>query len=334
MLRYMVRKLLQLVLVLWVISVITFFMFWATPANPALMVCGKNCTVARVAEVNADYGFDDPIVVQYGRYMSGLVNPNGRELGSEGSQEHCAWPCFDRSLQNGRQVWPAMTEAFLPTFWLATGAAVLWLVAGVLLGLIAALRKGRWVDKLSVGLSLFGVSFPTLVFGYLLIFLFIIKTQILPFPDTANAELFTVGPAAWLKFYILPWITLALVFAALYTRLTRANMIDTMNEDFIRTARAKGLSERVVVFKHGLRAALTPIVTIFGLDLGGLLGGAVITERIFSIQGLGRLSITSVLASDLPIIMGVVLIAAFFIVFANAVVDVLYAFIDPRVRLS
>jgi peptide/nickel transport system permease protein len=297
-------------------------------------VCGKNCTTARVAEVNKTYGFDDPIIVQYGRYMSGLVNPNGRELGSEGSKEHCPWPCLDRSLQNGIQVWPSIKDAMWPTFWLAVGAAVLWLFAGVMLGLIAALRKGTWVDKLSVGVSLFGVSFPTIVFGYLLIFAFIIKLQILPFPDTANASLTTVGPGPWLQFYMLPWITLALVYAALYTRLTRANMIDTMNEDFIRTARAKGLSERRVVFKHGVRAALTPIVTIFGLDLGGLLGGAVLTEQIFSIQGLGRLSIDSVLSNDLPIIMGVVLVAAFFVVFANLVVDILYAFIDPRVRLS
>jgi peptide/nickel transport system permease protein len=203
-----------------------------------------------------------------------------------------------------------------------------------MLGLLAALRKGKLVDKLSVGIALFGVSFPTIVFGYLLLFLFIVKLNWLPFPDTANAALFEVGPAAWLKFYILPWITLALVFAALYTRLTRANMIDTLNEDYIRTARAKGLGERTVVFKHGLRSALTPIVTIFGLDLGGLLGGAVITEQIFSITGLGKLAIDSVLSNDLPAIMGVVLFAAIFIVVANIIVDVLYAIIDPRVRLS
>jgi peptide/nickel transport system permease protein len=167
-----------------------------------------------------------------------------------------------------------------------------------------------------------------------LLFVFIVKLKVLPFPDTANAALFTVGPGPWLKFYILPWITLALIYAALYTRLTRASMIDTMNEDFIRTARAKGLAERTVVFKHGLRSALTPIVTIFGLDLGGLLGGAVITEQIFSITGLGKFSIDSVLGNDLPAIMGVVLFAAVFVVLANVIVDILYAFIDPRVRLS
>jgi peptide/nickel transport system permease protein len=334
MARYLVRRVLQMVLILWAISAITFFLFWATPANPALLVCGKNCNTARIAEVNASYGFDDPLIVQYGRYMEGLVNPSGRMLGTEGSLEKCPWPCLDRSLQNGVQVWESITSALAPTFWLATGAAVIWLVFGVLLGLIAALRKGKWLDKVSVGLALFGVSFPTLVLGYLLIFVFIVKLGVLPYPEMASASLFSAGPVAWFKFFILPWITLALVYAALYTRLTRANMIDTMNEDYIRTARAKGLGERSVVFKHGLRAALTPIVTIFGLDLGGLLGGAVITEQIFSIQGLGKLSITSVLNNDLPVIMGVVLIAAAFIVLANILVDILYAFIDPRVRLS
>jgi peptide/nickel transport system permease protein len=332
--RYLIRRLLQTVLILLVISAITFFLFWATPANPALLICGKNCNAETVAQVNETYGFDDPLIVQYGTYMEGLVNPAGRTIGAEGNERNCPWPCFGESYQNGIPVWDSIADAFPATFWLATGAAAIWLLAGVLLGLLAALRKGKLLDKLSVGIALFGVSFPTIVFGYLLLFLFIVKLQWIPFPDTANAALFDVGPAKWLQFYILPWITLALVFAALYTRLTRANMIDTMNEDYIRTARAKGLGERTVVFKHGLRSALTPIVTIFGLDLGGLLGGAVITEQIFSITGLGKFAIDSVLGNDLPAIMGVVLFAAIFVVVANIVVDVLYAFIDPRVRLS
>jgi peptide/nickel transport system permease protein len=181
---------------------------------------------------------------------------------------------------------------------------------------------------------LFGVSFPTIVFGYLLLFLFIVKLRWIPFPDTANAALFTVGPVKWLQFYILPWFTLALVFAALYTRLTRANMIDTMNEDYIRTARAKGLGERTVVFKHGLRSALTPIVTIFGLDLGALLGGAVITETVFDIPGIGRLNYDAIIHSDFPIVQGTVILAALFIVVANIIVDIAYAYLDPRVRYS
>lgn len=332
--RYLIRRLLQTIVILWVISAITFFLFWITPANPALLICGRNCNTETIATVNATYGFDKPLIVQYGTYMKGLVSPTGREIGSEGNERTCAWPCFGESYQNGIPVWESISTAFPATFWLATGAAVIWLVFGVMLGLIAALRKGKAIDKLSVGLALFGVSFPTIVFGYLLLFLFIVKLQWIPFPDTANSALFTVGPLKWVQFYILPWMTLALVFAALYTRLTRANMIDTMNEDYIRTARAKGLGEGTVIFKHGLRSALTPIVTIFGLDLGGLLGGAVITEQIFSITGLGRFAIDSVLSNDLPAIMGVVLFAAIFVVLANVIVDVLYAFIDPRVRLS
>ncbi len=332
--RYLIRRLLQTIVILWVISAITFFLFWITPANPALLICGKNCNTETIATVNATYGFDKPLIVQYGTYMKGLVNPGGREIGSEGSERTCAWPCFGESYQNGMPVWDSISDAFPATLWLATGAAVIWLFFGVMLGLLAALRKGKALDKLSVGLALFGVSFPTIVFGYLLLFLFIVKLQWIPFPDTANAALFEVGPVKWLQFYILPWITLALVFAALYTRLTRANMIDTMNEDYIRTARAKGLGEGTVIFKHGLRSALTPVVTIFGMDLGGLLGGAVITEQIFSITGLGKFAIDSVLGNDLPAIMGVVLFAAIFVVVANVIVDVLYAFIDPRVRLS
>lgn len=332
--RYLIRRLLQTLVILWVISAITFFLFWITPANPALLICGKNCNTETIATVNATYGFDKPLIVQYGTYMKGLVNPGGRDIGSEGSERNCAWPCFGESYQNGIPVWDSISDAFPATFWLAAGAAVIWLVFGVMLGLLAALRKGKALDKLSVGLALFGVSFPTIVFGYLLLFLFIVKLQWIPFPDTANAALFTVGPVKWLQFYILPWVTLALVYAALYTRITRATMIDTMNEDYIRTARAKGLGEGTVIFKHGLRSALTPIVTIFGLDLGSLLGGAVITEQVFSITGLGKFAIDSVLGNDLPAIMGVVLFAAIFVVVANVIVDVLYAVIDPRVRLS
>lgn len=323
-----------MVLVLWVISVITFFLFWAGPVRPAREICNYACTAARIAEINHTYGFDKPLLVQYGNYMSGLVNPNGRDLGTEGSKEHCAWPCFDRSIHTGIQVWDSMVDALWPTLWLVAGGAVLWLVGGVLLGLGAALRRGQRFDRLSVGFSLFGASLSILVLGNLLLFVFVIKLHLLPFPEMANSALFEVGPWPWLKFYILPWITLALVNLALYTRLTRAEMIDAMNEDFIRTARAKGISEPRVVVKHGLRVAVAPIVTTFGLDLGGLLGGAVITERIFGIYGLGRLTIDAVIGIDLSVIMAVTLLSSFFIVIANFVVDVIYAVIDPRVRPS
>lgn len=334
MLRFIARRLLQMVLILWVISAVTFALFWAGPADPAQLICGKDCSPQRVADINAAYGFDDPLVEQYGRYMGGLVNPAGRTLGSEGAERACPWPCFDQSINNGLLVRDLIAQAAVPTLWLATGAAVIWLVAGVLLGVAAALRRGTAVDRVSVGVSLLAVSFPTLVMGYLLIYVVIVRLQLLPFPDPAGAGLLDAGPLRFVQFYLLPWLTLAFISAAIYTRMTRANLIDTMGEDYIRTARAKGLAERTVVFKHGLRAALAPIVTIFGLDLGALLGGAVITESIFGIQGLGKTAIDAVLSNDLPIIMAVVLVAAAFVVVANIVVDVLYAFIDPRVRLS
>jgi peptide/nickel transport system permease protein len=323
-----------MVLSIWVISVITFTLFWASGARPAREICNYHCTTERIDEINAAYGWDKPLVVQYGNYMSGLINPNGRVLGVEGSELQCDWPCMDRSIHSGQPVWDTIAGAFWPTFWLAAGAAVLWLWIGVCLGIVAALHQGRRADRISVGLALVGASFPTLVLGHLLYFVFIIKLQLLPAPEPGTTDLFAVGPGPWLKAYILPWITLALVQAALYTRLTRATMIDSMREDFITTARAKGMSEGRVVVKHGLRAAIAPIVTIFGLDLGTLLGGAVITEQIFGIYGLGRVSVEAVLGVDLPIIMGVVLFAAIFLIVANVVVDIAYAVIDPRVRLQ
>ena len=330
MLGNVVRRLLQAVVVLWVISIITFLTFWAGPARPAREICNYHCTEARFAEIDRTYGFDKPVLVQYGNYMSGLLNPDGRYLGSEGSLFHCPWPCFDRSIHTGVLVWDSIAAAFWPTFWLAVGGAVLWLAGGVLLGLCAALRRGQALDKVSVALTLIGASMPTLVIGNLLLFVFVAKLKVLPFPDTENAAPLDVGPGPFLKFYILPWITLALVNAALYARLTRANMLETMNEDFVRTARAKGLSEGRVIYKHAMRVALAPLVTAFGLDVGALLGGAVITEQIFSIYGLGRLTIDAVLGIDLPVIMAVTLLGATAVVLANLVVDIVYAAVDPR----
>jgi peptide/nickel transport system permease protein len=334
MISFIVRRVLQMVLTGWLISVITFALFWTSSARPAREICNYNCTTARFAEIDRTYGFDKPLIVQYGTYMSGLVNPHGRELGSEGTKEQCDWPCFDRSIHTGIQVWGSITEAFWPTFWLAAGGAVLWLTGGVLLGVTAALRRGEWIDKAAVGLALIGASLPTLVIGNLLYLTFVVKLQLLPNPDTSNYDLAGAGLSTWLKSYLLPWITVAMVYAALYTRMTRATMIDVMSEDFIVTARAKGLSETRVVYRHGLRAVLAPIITLFGLDLGNLLGGAIITEQIFSIYGMGRLTIDAVLGVDLPTIMAVVLVVTVFVVIANALVDIAYAFIDPRVRLS
>lgn len=332
MARYVVRRLITLVLLLLVTSAITFGLFFVTPANPAALACGRGCTAEAIAEINRTMGLDQPVHVQYVTYMKGLVV--GREFGSGTAAIHCPAPCFGRSFQDGQFVWDVIKRALPITVSIAVGAAALWLVIGVGLGVLAAIKRGTWVDRLAVGFSLFGVSFPVVLTALLSLYFVCSRWGLLPYPDPANGQLFEDGPVRWAQTFVLPWIVLALLYSSLYVRLTRANMIEVMGEDYIRTARAKGLPERTVIRRHGLRAALTPVVTIFGLDLGGLLGGAVLTESVFALPGIGRQAVVAVLAQDLPMIMGVVLFAAFFIITANIVVDVLYGFIDPRVRLA
>jgi peptide/nickel transport system permease protein len=227
-------------------------------------------------------------------------------------------------------VTPLILSVLPVTIYLAVGAFIIWITAGVLLGIYAALRRGQWQDKVTLGAALVGYSFPSFFIGLLLLFFVVIKWQLLPYPDYVPP---TEDPVQFLQTMILPWITLALLFAAFYIRLTRNQMLDTLGEDYIRTARSKGMPEHQVIRKHALRAGLTPIVTAAGLDLAGLLGGAIITESIFSLPGLGSLAVNSVVDSDLPLIVGITLVTATFIIVANLIVDLLYAVIDPRVRL-
>jgi peptide/nickel transport system permease protein len=224
-----------------------------------------------------------------------------------------------------------MLTALPVTASLAIGAAVLWLAGGVAVGVLSALRRGTFFDRLSMGTALAGVSLPIFFTGQVALLLFSYKWQIFP---TVQYVPITQNPALWFQNMVLPWVTLAFLYAALYARLTRAGMLETMGEDFIRTARAKGLPERIVVTRHALRAALTPILTIFGMDLGLLLGGAVLTETTFSFPGLGQFAILAINNQDLPEIMGVVMLTAFFVVMANMIVDILYAVVDPRVRTA
>jgi peptide/nickel transport system permease protein len=213
---------------------------------------------------------------------------------------------------------------------LAIGAAVIWLISGVATGIVSALRRGSIFDRIAMTTALLGVSLPIFFTAQILLLLFSYQWQI--FPSIQYVSPFS-NPLEWAKNLILPWVALAFLYAALYARLTRAGMLETMHEDYIRTARAKGLRERTVIVKHGLRAALTPVLTIFGMDLGLLLGGALVTEVTFSLHGIGYFAWQAINNSDLPEIMGVVLLAAFFIVIANLIVDILYAAVDPRVRL-
>jgi peptide/nickel transport system permease protein len=254
----------------------------------------------------------------------------GQDYNSGTDISHCPAPCFGFSFHNQQPVWPQMLDALPVTASLAIGAAILWLVAGIGIGVLSALKRGSIFDRSAMTAALAGVSLP--VFFTALLSLALFRDTIPIFPDAGNYIPITENPLKWAEALVLPWVTLAFLYAALYARLTRAGMLETMNEDFIRTARAKGLPERRVVIRHGLRATLTPIVTIFGLDLGLLIGGAVLTETAFSLPGLGRFAIGAISDQDLPEILGVTMLAGFFVVVANLIVDVLYAVIDPRVR--
>jgi peptide/nickel transport system permease protein len=327
---YVIRRLLLMLLMLFLVTVAVFVLFSLVPTDPARLTCGKACT-PEIIEANRErLGLADPLLVQYWEWFKGLFV--GRTY-AEGTpvEFSCPAPALGYSFRKGECVTQLIVTRMPVTIWLAVGAFILWMVAGVLSGIFAALRRGKWQDRLIVSLALVGYSFPTFFIGLTLLFFVVIRWGILPYPDYVPP---TEDPVQWLQTMILPWITVALVYAAFYTRLTRTQMLETLGEDYIRSARAKGLPERVVIRKHAFRAGLTPIVTAAGLDFAGLLGGAVVTETIFQLPGVGRLAIESVQDYDLPIIVGTTVIFAVIVIVANLIVDLLYAVIDPRVRLA
>ncbi len=336
MIRYVIRRLVGAILVVIVISMMTFGIFQIGPklsgASPAYLYVGKVSTPAQVERVEKRLGLDKPLVEQYWIYMKGIVA--GREFTDGDQVVDCPRPCFGYSFRLNTSVWELIKDRFPVTLSMTIGAAILWLVFGVSIGVLSALRRGSFFDRAAMVVALAGVSLPVFFTGLVLLSIFSYGPAALQWFPNVHYVPFTENPAEWFHNLILPWVSLAFLFAALYARFTRANMLETMSEDYIRTATAKGLKRRTVVSRHGLRAALTPIVTIFGLDLGALLGGAILTESTFSFPGLGLLSYNAIQSQDLPIILGVTIIAAIFIVVANVVVDVLYAFIDPRVSVS
>ena len=334
MVAFIIRRLIATVFLLIIVSMITFAIFFLVPRlagqttyDLAAQYVGRSPSPAAVHAIEQQLGLDVPLPVQYGRFLSGIVF--GRHFDSGTTRAYCPPPCFGYSFKNQQPVWPLMVAALPVTVSLAIGAAILWLIGGVTIGVISALKRGTLFDRFSMGLALAGVSLPIFFTGLLSLTLFSYKWPIFP---NVHFVPFTQNPFLWARNLVLPWVTLAFLYAALYARLTRAGMLETMSEDYIRTARAKGLPERTVIVKHGLRAALTPIITIFGMDLGALLGGAVLTETTFSLHGLGLFTVLAVQNQDLPEILGVTMLAAFFIVIANLVVDILYAVVDPRVR--
>ena len=335
MITFIIRRLITTVFLLVVVSIITFGIFFLIPRlagqnsyELAAQYVGRNPTRSAILQMEAKLNLNAPLVVQYWHFLWGIVA--GTHYNAGPSVTYCAPPCFGYSFRSQQPVWPQMVAALPVTLSLAIGAAVLWLIGGVSVGVLSALRRGTLFDRFSMGVALAGVSLPIFFTGLISLELFSYKWPI--FPNVTYVPI-TTNPALWARNLVLPWVTLAFLYAALYARLTRAGMLETMSEDFIRTARAKGLRERNVVVRHGLRAALTPILTIFGMDLGLLLGGAILTETTFSLPGLGQFTLLAIQNQDFPEIMGVVLLAAFFIVIANMLVDILYAVIDPRVRV-
>ncbi|MEI6404455.1 MAG: ABC transporter permease [Actinomycetes bacterium] len=329
MVPYVIRRLTLMCFMLLLLSVITFILFNAVPTDPAALSCGVHCTPEKIAQNRIKMGLDQPLPVQYFEWVKGIFI--GRTYGSGTQTFDCSVPCLGYSFHYGEEVTNMIVTALPVTLYLALGAFILWMFGGILSGIYAAKHRGKWQDKTIMGLTLIGYSLPVFFIGLILLIFVVVRMHVLPYPDYISPlENFP----QFLRTMILPWISLAILYAAYYTRLTRSQMLETMSEDFIRTARAKGLTEKVVVRKHALRAGLTPIVTSAGLDLAGLLGGAVITEFIFSLPGMGRLAIHAVTDYDLPTITATTLVAAAFIIVMNIVVDVLYAAIDPRVRLT
>ncbi|MEV7620491.1 ABC transporter permease [Microbacterium sp. NPDC089321] len=333
MFEFLVRRTLALVALLVVVSFITFALFQFGPADPAAAACGQECTPDRIAQARVALGMDKPFFEQYFTYLSGFFG--GRMIGAPGAEQLCAWPCLGKSFQTNENVTDVIARALPYTISISIGAIVLWTVVGVGFGLLAALRKGKATDKIIVGAASIGVSLPIPVSGLMLLLVFVSTLHWLPFTSNQISSPFgPAGPGAWFANYLLPWVALAILFSAQYIRITRNNMIETFGEDFMRTARAKGLGRREITFRHGVRAGITPIVTMLGLDIGVLLGGAVLTEQIFSVPGLGFTAVRAATSGDLPVTMAITMLAAFFIITANVIVDVAYASVDPRVRVS
>lgn len=335
---YAVRRCLIGLVLLLALTFVTFALFFAAPVDQAHRACGKICNEEQIAVTEKALGYDKPFYSQWGSFVQGTfagreypLDPELRAAAPEIVTD-CNAPCLGYSQLNAKTVNELLIDAAPITISLAVVAVVIWLLFGVLLGVMSAITKGTIIDRGIVGITLIAFAFPTFFIGVFFLKYVVVKWGILDYPYyTPIAE---GGVGGWLSSLMLPSFTLALVFLASYVRITRAFVLESLSEDYIRTARAKGLKGRTVLFKHGLRAALTPLVTMTGLDFASLLGGAIITERVFAYSGLGSLTVDATNAWDLPTIIGVVLVAGAFVILMNIIVDIAYAFIDPRVRLG
>ncbi|MET0559582.1 MAG: ABC transporter permease [Solirubrobacterales bacterium] len=315
MLRFIVRRLAGMAIVLFVVSILVFLVFNVIPnSNPAERIAGKNAEPILVHNIEEEWGFDKSLPEQYLTMMKLFFNG---ELTS-----------YSPRIPVGERI----AEGIPATLSLSIGAGIIWLFFGLLLGYIAAVRAGGKLDKLLTGLSIAGISIPVFLLAPVLIYFLAEKLEI--FPNGGYVP-FSEEPWEWFTHLILPWFTVAVLSIGFYSRVLRSNMLDVMNEDYVRTARAKGLTERQVMTRHVLRNSLIPIITLFGLDFGATIAGtAIITESFYNIEGVGLYAAESISKLELPPIMGVTLYGAFFVVFVNAMVDIAYAYLDPRVRLG
>ena len=325
MVAFIIRRLIGMIAVLFAVSLLVFVIFILIPGgDPASRMAGKNPTRDNVQNIRHNWGFDRPFYVQYVKMMEKAAN--GILPGPHSEYDVLT------SFQNRQNVTEEIKKGIPATASLCIGAGIIWLFFGIVVGIISAVKAGRWSDRLITTFALIGVSMPVFFLGIVLRYFLAEKPNNPPFPDGEYVGL-TVDPVQWAYHLILPWFCLSVLFIGFYGRVLRSNMLDTMNEDYVRTARAKGISPRQVLRKHVLRNSLIPIVSLFGLDFAAVLGGgAILTETVFSLKGVGWYAAQSVGDLDLPLIMGVTLYGAFFIVAFSAVVDLLYAFLDPRIR--
>ena len=318
---YILRRLFWMLIVVACVIGITFIVFYLLPAgDPALRFAGKNPTPEELELIRHRLGLDQAWYVQFGKFIKTFFT--GDQYG---------WPGLGYTFAGGSSVLDLIAARAPRTIFLIIGASTLWLSFGVAIGIISAVKRRTVVDRGAMGFALFGISAPVFWLGLMLLYIF---WRQLGWTGGTGYVSPTESITGFFSHMILPWTALAMLYAAFYARMTRNNLLETLGEDYIRTARAKGLSEREVIFKHGLRASLTPIVTIFGLDMALLVGGAIITESVFNIQGLGWLAYNGALTQDLPTVIGVVICTATAVALANLMVDILYAFLDPRVRYA
>jgi peptide/nickel transport system permease protein len=320
MVSYIIRRVIWMFVLLALVSAVTFLIFYALPtADPAVMRAGRQGTPELIAEIRHNLGLDEPLYVQYWTFMKAVV------LHFD----------FGFSYETSQNVRDAILSRLPATISLTTGALVISLAVALPVGTISAIKRRSALDRLTMGGALLAISMPVYWLGLVALYLFANDIGAIPiFDGVGSYTPITEDPGRWLGSLVLPWLVLAAGFAAIYARLLRSNLVEVMSEDYIRTARAKGLPERRVVWRHGVRAAITPLVTVLGIDIGLLLGGAILTESVFEIPGIGSYAFEAIQSRDLPAIQGTVLFGAFFVVVANLVVDIAYAFLDPRVRYS